>query len=80
MEEEFDGRKVCASVYSACLVAEMPKKGAESLADKAAQATKKWVDGTTHTDSGKIFQFVVSFLKKENKEAAFLYETYRDIS
>ena len=79
-QEEFDEKKVYASVYAASRVGSLTEKEAEKLADKITKQVKKWVDKKKLLDSKQIFNLVVNLLNKENKEIAFLYETHRDIS
>ena len=78
--EEFDEKKVYASVYSAAMANGLGEKQSEKLANKITKLIKKWVDKKKSIDSKDIFKQVVSLLKKEDKDAAFLYETHRDIS
>lgn len=78
--EEFDEKKVYASVYSAARANGLTEKDSEKLADKTAKEIKKWVDRKKSIDSKEIFKTVVRLLKKQNREAAFLYETHRDVS
>ena len=80
VQEEFDEKKVYASVYSASRVGGLKEKDAEKLADKVTKHVRKWVDKKKLIDSKDIFRQVVSLLNKENKEVAFLYETHRDVS
>jgi len=79
-QEEFDEKKIYASVYSACLVDGLKEKEAERLADKITKQLKKWIDKKKLVDSKDIFNQVTKLLNKENKEVAFLYETHRDVS
>ena len=72
-QEEFDEKKVYASVYSASRVDGLKEKEAERLADKITKQVKKWVDRKKLIDSKQIFKTVVSLLNKETKEVAFLH-------
>ena len=78
--QEFDEKKVYASVYSAAMANGLGEKESEKLAEKITRQIKKWVDKKKSINSKDIFKQVVSLLKKEDKEAAFLYETHRDLS
>lgn len=78
--EEFDEKKIYASVYAACMAGGLEESGCEKMADKVSKQIKKWVDRKKSIDSKEIFGFVVRLLRKENKEVAFLYETHRDLS
>lgn len=78
--ETYDERKVYASCYSACLGTHLTKKEAESICEEVSKAVTKWVDGKKQVTSDDIFQKVVETLKKHHEDAAFMYETHRDIS
>ena len=79
-EEHFDERKLYASCYAACLNVQMDRKDAEKCADKTTKEIKKWIKRKKEVTSNRIFKEVVTALGKYNKDAAFMYETHRDIS
>ena len=79
-EEHFDERKVYASCFAACINAQMDKREAESCADKSSKEIKNWIKNKKEVTSTQIFKEIISILKKYNKEAAFMYETHRDIN
>ena len=79
-QEEFDEKKVYASDYAACLVGSLKEKEAEKIAEKVTRQVKNWVSKKQIIGSKDIFRLVVSLLKNQNKEVAFLYETHRDVS
>lgn len=78
--EEYDQKKVYASVYSAFMTNGFSEREAEKKADEITKQVTKWVDKKKSIDSGEIFRVVANLMKKEDKEAAFLYETHRDVS
>jgi len=78
--EEFDERKVYASCYAACLSTHMQKEEAESICSKVSRSMKAWVKTKRTVSSTDIFRQVTRELKRYNKDAAFMYETHRDIS
>ena len=78
--EVFDDHKVYASVYEACISAKVPKREAEQVCDKVTKEIKKWLKGREEIDSSAIFRQVSQFLEKLNKDAAFAYETHRNIT
>ena len=79
-EEHFDERKVYASCFAACLNVHMEKHKAEECADKATREFKKWLKNKNEVNSSEIFKEIIKILKKYNKDAAFMYETHRDVS
>ena len=79
-EEHFDERKVYASCFAACLNVHMGKHDAEKCAEKATADVKKSIKRKKEITSDQIFKEVIKALKKYDKDAAFMYETHRDIS
>ncbi len=79
-EEKFDERKVYASCYAACLSAGMKAEDAEKICEKVAGDLKKKVAKERLVSSNTIFTETVKAIKKYSKEAAFMYETHRDIA
>jgi len=79
-KEKFDGRKIYASVYYACRTTEMGKKDSEKTASQVESEMNKWVRNKSAVTSDQIFREVAKKMKKHNKDAAFMYETHRDIS
>ena len=77
--EEFDERKVYASCYAACLSSHVPHMEAEKICEKVSKEIKTWARKKKQADSLEIFKKVISAMKKHNKDAAFMYETHRDI-
>ena len=78
--EEFDDRKVYASCYAACLSSHVEHKVAEKICEKVAKEVKTWARKRKSADSSDIFKKVIVAMKKHNEDAAFMYETHRDIS
>ena len=78
--EFYDERKVYGSCYFACRNAHLSEKEAEEICNKVAAAVTKWVKRHKIVSSNEIFRILIQELKKHNEDAAFLYETHRDIS
>ena len=78
--EEFDERKVYASCYAACLSSHVPHIAAEKISEKVSKEIKIWVRKKKAVSSDEIFSRVIAAMRKHNKDAAFMYETHRDIS
>lgn len=79
-KEKFDERKAYGSVYAACQICEMPEKNCEKIAAAVAKEIKAMVRKNKIMSSDDIFRAVVRMLRKHHKDAAFMYETHRDIS
>ena len=77
--EDFDERKIYASCYAACLNAHVPHTEAESICEKVSGEMKKWAMKKKSADSTEIFKQTVSAIRKHHEDAAFMYETHRDI-
>ena len=79
-EEHFDERKVYASCYAACLGTRIKHNEAEKICEKVCKDMNMWVAKKAEINSTQIFQQMVKSIKKYNEQAAFLYETHRDLA
>ncbi|MBI2040084.1 hypothetical protein HYT18_03350 [Candidatus Microgenomates bacterium] len=79
-KQEFDERKVYASIFAACLSSHIPHEEAESIASLVSREIKKWIADKEEVNSDEIFKKVSEELMVLNKDAAFMYTTHRDIS
>lgn len=78
--ELYDERKVYGSCFFACRNAHLSGQAAERICGKVTAAATKWARKKKVISSSNIFRFLILELKKHNDDAAFLYETHRDIS
>ena len=78
--ERFDERKIYASCYASCMVAQLKHKDAEKVCEAVAKEIKTWVKTKDVVTSTQIFKQAIKSIKKHNTEVAFLYETHREIS
>lgn len=78
--ERFDERKVHKSAFNACLGAELDVETAEKISQDVVNEVRKLTKGKKEVKSDVIFSRVKKILAKHNKECAFMYETYRDVS
>ena len=78
--EMYDERKVYGSCYFACRNAHLSEKEAEEICSKVAQSITNLIVKKKLVSSNDIFKLLISELKKHSEDAAFLYETHRDIS
>ncbi len=79
-KQEFDERKVYASVYAACLSARVLQEEAESISNLVTREVKKWIEGKEEVPADQISKQAGEELEHLNQEAAFMYTTHRDIS
>lgn len=78
--EIFDERKVYASCYAASISAHLSKREAEIICEKISKDIKSWIKTKKNVTSTQIFKHVIKLMKSYDKNAAFMYETHRDIS
>lgn len=79
-KQEFDEKKLYASVYAACLSAHIEKEETAQIADAVCGKVRKWIEDKEEVSSDQIFKKVGEELRHLNKDAAFMYLTHRDIS
>uniref|UniRef100_A0A832E0J9 ATP-cone domain-containing protein n=1 Tax=candidate division WWE3 bacterium TaxID=2053526 RepID=A0A832E0J9_UNCKA len=78
--ENYDERKVYASVYAACLAAGEPETSAEKVSTAVAKRITRLMLGWKVAKSDQIFRQVIVELGKLSPKAVFLYENHRDLS
>lgn len=78
--EVYDERKIYGSCYFACRNAHLSEEESEEICKKVCAAITKWIKTKKAASSNDIFKALTQELKKHNEDAAFLYETHRDIS
>ena len=69
-----------ASGDAACLSSKMEHTAAKKICEKVAKEVKTWARKRKYAESSDIFKKVIIAMKKHNEDAAFMYETHRDIS
>ncbi len=79
-KQEFDEKKVYGSVYAACMACQLHEKECEKISDSMVDEVKKFLKGKKEVNSTEIFGLVVQKLAKIREDAAFMYETHREIS
>lgn len=78
--EPFDSRKVYGSVYAACRNAHLSEIQSEKIAEAASRRLEQWIEAQGQVSSQDIFEQIVKVLRELHPDAAFLYETHRDVS
>ena len=78
--ELYDEKKVYGSCYFACRNAHLSEIESEEICNKVCAAITKMISKKKIVSSNEIFKFLAQELKKYNEDAAFLYETHRDVS
>lgn len=78
--EKFDEEKSYRVFCRVFLNAHLSEKEATKLADRAIKDLKKFLKNKRKIKSRGLFRQKIKILSRYNKEAAFLYETHRDIN
>lgn len=78
--EAYDARKVYGAVLMACLGSHIKEKQAEKIAMDVSDYITKLVEKSHSITAHEIFYEVTKRLKKHHADAAFMYETHRDLS
>jgi|TARA_B100002003_G_C13983483_1_gene475502 transcriptional regulator NrdR family protein len=74
--EEFDEKKVYASVYFACASAHYDEYDCEFTADSVTKTIKKHIKSKKAISSITLRKKIETELKKKDKELAFYYEQH----
>ena len=78
--EKFDEKKLYKSCYKAALNAHLSKGKATKIGNYVARKMKLFIRNEKTLTSNQIFKQAIKYLKEQDKDVAFLYETHRDIS
>lgn len=77
--QEYDDKKVFASVYSACINSHLSELEAEYVADTVTSKINKWVNDKAQVTSEDIRQEILAYLRIINKDIAMMYDSHLDI-
>ncbi|OGE83786.1 MAG: hypothetical protein A2846_00035 [Candidatus Doudnabacteria bacterium RIFCSPHIGHO2_01_FULL_49_9] len=78
--EPFDPRKIYAAAFASCRNAHLSEMLSENIADTVQKRLEDWIKDKNEISSDDIFRETISVLKELHPDAAFLFETHRDIS
>lgn len=78
--EDYDERKLYASVYASCIAVKVPQGEAELVAGQVCSDVKDWLSGKEEVTSGDIHRAAAKNLCAYNADAGYIYETHREIS
>ena len=78
--EKYDKEKVFKSALFACKNAHLSEKRAKEIALKVTKEVTNFVLKAERVTSDVIFNKINKELQKHDKDAAFLYETHKDLS
>ena len=78
--EPFDEKKLYGSILAACMSLRMKDEEAELLSETVSQEVVKAVADAETVDAATLHKHVAERLHRYNPDAAFLYDTHRDLS
>lgn len=78
--EEFDERKVYASVYAALLSLRMSDEEAETISHMVTEDVKDAIKTKKEVTSHLLHTEATKSLKKYHPDASYLYSTHKDLS
>ena len=79
-KQDFDDKKLYASVYFACKSAELESKKCEAISQKVLKKIKSKLQKKKTINSNELFALTGIEIEILDKHAAFMYLTHRDIS
>lgn len=80
LTQDFDERKIYASVYNASLNAHYSDEKAEGIAENVCMQVKKLMKGVSHVDSSEIRDKIIEVLDDVDKDVCILYKHHLDIN
>ena len=78
--EDFDERKLYASVYSSLVALRHTDQEAELVAEKVVAYVKNWLGKKEEVTSQDLLHKAANILISYNEDAAYLYQHHRSIS
>lgn len=78
--EDFDERKLYASVYASCVAVKVPQGEAELVASQVCGDVREWLKDKEEVTAADIHRTAAKNLCAYNADAGYIYETHREIS
>ena len=75
-----DRGRIYAGAFASCRNAHLSEMLSENIADTVQKRLEDWIKDKNEISSDDIFRETISVLKELHPDAAFLFETHRDIS
>ncbi len=75
--EEYDERKLYASIYASCLAVRCPVGSAEITAERVCSLVRAWLDTKHEVTAADIRRIAASHLDLYHPDAAYLYKHHR---
>ena len=77
--ELFDGRKLYASIYAACLSVRSPEGEAELVAAEVQKRVEDWLERKHEVTGHDIRVQAAKHLRVYNPDAAYMYRMHREL-
>jgi transcriptional regulator NrdR family protein len=78
--EEYDQRKLYASIYNACIAVRCTDTEAELIAERIVQLVEEWLEPKHEVTSYDITRIASEHFQQYHPDAGYLYEHHRSIS
>ncbi len=78
--EEYDERKLYASIFSSCIAVREPAATAELVANKVCQEINAWLHDKHEVTSADIRHMASASLHNYNQDAAWIYRHHRNVN
>ncbi len=78
--EEFDQKKLYASIYAACMVLRITHEQAELIAQAVTDEVKTHLESVQNPTTKQIHELTQDLLNKYQPDAALIYKTHLDLS
>lgn len=77
--EEYDGRKLYASIFASCLSVRTPEGEAELVAGQVQKEVEKWLEKKHEVTAHDIRRQGAMHLEVYNPDAAYMYKNHREL-
>ncbi len=79
-QETYDGQKVYASAYGACLASRLSRREAELVASNVTSALDVWIELRPMVTAEEIFHRVAEELTWCHSDVGYLYRYHRNVA
>lgn len=77
--EYFDSKKIYASVYAACMTLRMHGSEAELIAEMVSHEIEEQMKDKNQITTHELHKMVAENIEKYHPDAAYMYESHREI-
>ncbi len=79
-DQDFDVKKIYASVFAACIAVKVLDEQAELIAENVSKNVEEELGDRENIKSGELSELVYKHLGNYDQDAAFLYFSHRNIA